>query len=190
VWPEVGPRLGRNRLRNLVSRLRVSVGDLLVRQDEMVMLSPGCELDSERFETSAQEALRLFASGDRRQAAIIARATLERYRGDLLPDDAYEEWSQAPRDRLRAYRLELLDLLAEAAERDGETDEAIRLLTRAVEAGPCDESRYLRLAGLLASQGRVGSALVTLDRGEAALAAARVASSPELERMRRRLRPV
>jgi DNA-binding SARP family transcriptional activator len=101
---------------------------------------------------------------------MLARAATDRYPGDLLPDDRYEPWAAEPRERLRLRYLELLDLLAAQAEASGEADEAARLLQRAIGSEPYDEERYLRLATLLAGQGRSGSARAVLRRARAALA--------------------
>ena len=49
-------------------------------------------------------------------------------------------------------------------------DEAIRLLRRATECEPQDEDRYVRMAQMLASQGRTGSARTTLQRARTSLA--------------------
>lgn len=46
-------------------------------------------------------------------------------------------------ERLRARALALLDLLTDRAEAEGELDEAVRLLERAIETD--DESRYVAL---------------------------------------------
>jgi DNA-binding SARP family transcriptional activator len=65
------------------------------------------------------------------------------------------------RERLRSQYLELLDLLIAESERRDDIDEAVRLLQRAIATEPHDEARYLRLAQLLSTQGRAGSALAT-----------------------------
>jgi DNA-binding SARP family transcriptional activator len=77
------------------------------------------------------------------------------------------EWADRFLDALSL--LELLDLLALRAQAAGEVDEAARLVQRAIDAEPYDEERYVRLAGLFTSQGRVGSARAVLRRARAML---------------------
>lgn len=183
LWPEAPRDVGRARLRNLRSRLRTAAGDVLVRDEEVIALAAGCEVDAEDFEREARAAISCGAAGEATRAASLARSALERYRGDLLPDDRYEEWAASRRERLRLLRLELLDLLAADAEHTGEIDEAARLLTRAIDAEPRDELRYCALARLLVSQGRTGSARGILEQARAALAAEGIPASPALERL-------
>ena len=115
------------------------------------------------------------------------RSALERYRGELLPDDRHEAWGAAARERLAAWHLEVLDLLASEAESSSEVDEAVRLLQRGIDAEPYDEQRYLHLARLLASQGRAGSALGVLRRARAALDELDLDVSAPLEDLERAL---
>jgi DNA-binding SARP family transcriptional activator/ATP/maltotriose-dependent transcriptional regulator MalT len=163
LWPQVEPASGRKRLRNVLNRLRDAAGDLVIRDGDALALAPGLETDADEFERAAAHAL---ASPHDDGAA---GAALARYGGELLPDDRYEPWSAEPRERLARRQLALLDLLADRAEAEGEVDEALRLLERAIEADRLDESRYLRAAALLLTQGRRGRALEVLRTAAAAL---------------------
>ena len=150
LWPEGDRAAGRNRLRNLLSRLRTAAGDLLVRDGETIILAAQAELDVQRFENQARAALAAGSAGDYRRVVVLGTLALESYGGELLPDDRYETWVVEPREHLRTLYLELLDLLAQAAAQRDEADEAARLLERAINAEPHDEQRYpdhARLAG-------------------------------------------
>jgi DNA-binding SARP family transcriptional activator len=166
LWPGVDAASGRKRLRNVLNRLRESSGDLVVREGETLALAASVEVDAILFE---REALAAIGGGGGAIAAERARAALALYRGDLLPDDRYEDWAAEPRERLRARALALLDLLVDEAEQDGEIDEALRLLERAIAADRLDESRHLRSARLLLRQGKRGRALDVLRAAAAAL---------------------
>jgi ATP/maltotriose-dependent transcriptional regulator MalT len=187
LWPRAQASAVGNRLRNLLSRLRSGVGEVLVREGEHIALAPGSDIDAVRFEVQGLEALALHAGGEGGRAASLARAALARYRVDLLPGDRYAPWAEAPRERLRALALELLDVAIDDAERREEIDEAVRLLQRAINAEPHDIARYVRLARLLASQGRAGSARATLQRARAALDELGVVPPAELEALERGL---
>ncbi len=180
LWPDSSLEIGRSRLRNLLSRLRGASGEILERDGEMIRLPRGHEIDADRFQQQANAARVARSAGDERHAAALARSALARYRGDLLPDDRYEDWTAVARERLRSIYLDLLDLLAGAAEREADFDETIRMIERAIEVEPYDEQRYVRLARQLWSQGRAGSALAALGRARAALTELGLEVSAEL----------
>lgn len=165
LWPGVEPVSGRKRLRNVLNRLRESAGDVVVRDGPSLSLAAQAELDAAQFEQAAERAL-----GDTGpEAEGRARAALARYTGDLLPDDRYEDWAAAPRERLRSLALKLVDRLAAAAERDGELDDALAFLERGIALDGLDEARFLRAARVLLAQGRRGRALDVLRRSAGAL---------------------
>jgi DNA-binding SARP family transcriptional activator len=159
LWPGVEQATGRQRLRNLLNRLRTSCGELVQREGETLVLGPS-DVDARGFERAAAEAAA--AQGTARPG--LARTALARYTGELLPGDRYEPWATGPRERLRRRYLELLDLLADDAVERGDVDEAIRLLDQAQSAEPLDEERYVRAAELLLFQGRRGSAQALVER--------------------------
>jgi DNA-binding SARP family transcriptional activator len=161
LWPEVEPSSGRKRLRNVLNRLRSAGPALVARQGEVLVLADA-EVDADVFEDEARAVL------DHRDTAI-AGLVLSRYRGTLLPDDRYEEWAAAPRERVERTFVALLDAAAGAAEARGSVDEALRYLDRAMDLDQYDEDRYLRAARLLLGQGRRGAALRLLQRAERAL---------------------
>jgi len=100
--------------------------------------------------------------------ALIERP-LAHYRGDLLPDDPYETWAEAARERLRRHALALLDLCAASAASAGDLDEAVRCLERAIEMAPDEEERYLGAARHLLTQGRRGAARAMAARARQVL---------------------
>jgi DNA-binding SARP family transcriptional activator len=162
LWPEVEPDSGRKRLRNTLNRLRAVAPELVAREGDSLVLGPA-EVDAQVFQAEVQAALE-------RADTRSGRLAMARYRGALLPDDRYEDWAAAPRERLERLFLALVDAAASGAERAGEVDEALRCMERAIEIDPYDEHRYLRAARLLAVQGRRGAALAMLKRAERALA--------------------
>ncbi len=166
LWAGVEPASGRKRLRNVLNRLREAVGDLVVREGDALVLVDETVVDAALFERRAHEA---FAEPGTAGSIDRARAALGLYAGDALPDERYEDWAVEPRERLRTRALELLDLLAAGAVRDGDLDEALRLLERAVEIDRLDERRYVHSAELLLRQGRRGRALDVLRTSASAL---------------------
>ncbi len=163
LWPQTDPEISANRLRTVLSRLKDAAGEVVIREDRDLRLGPAVQADVQAFEHDARRARSLAAEGSR-EAVSAARAALSRYRGDLLPDDAYEPWAELPRERLRRQALVLLDLCAACAAEVGDLDEAVRCLERATELVPDEEDRYLTAARHLLAQGRRGAARTMLQR--------------------------
>lgn len=168
LWPEVDPDVGANRLRTVLNRLRESVGELVIRDERALRLLPHVHTDARRFEESARRA-EVLAATRSPEALSVARSALAIYRGDLLPDDAYEPWATMPRERLRRHALSLLDLCTDAAAAIGDLDEAVRCLVRATDLAPYEEERYLAAARHLLAQGRRGAARAYVDRARSVL---------------------
>ena len=115
LWPQLGVDAAASNLHKAASYARRAVGDrgAVVLRGGLVELAPAAEVatDVERFEGGDDSA----------------------YGGELLPDDAYEQWTLGPRARLRERRLALMrsegrwdDLLCE----DPADEEAHRALMR------------------------------------------------------------
>lgn len=105
LWPESSFDSVQNRLHKAAHFLRRATGlaDSVVLSDATVALLPNAlvEIDVSAFERLAQDGL---IGGDARE---IDRA-IAVYRGDLLPDDPYEDWLEYDRQRLRSRVRELL----------------------------------------------------------------------------------
>jgi two-component SAPR family response regulator len=143
-------------LRNVLNRLHTVAPDLARREGDVLVLGEA-EVDAQIFERQARQVL------DRQETAAY-RLTLARYRGELLPDDRYEPWASAPRERLERLLVNLLDSATRAAQASGQIDEALRYIERALSVDPYDEERYMRAARLLLDQGRRAAALTVLTR--------------------------
>ncbi|GEM_PF-2248971 len=187
LWPGASPERGRRRLRNVLARLARSAGPLVERRGECLALAEGVGLDAAMFETSARQALSLFANqGKYHEAAGAARAAEALYTGDLLPTDPYEGWADEPRQRLARLRLRLLEAWASAA-RDIDPDAAEQCLRLAVMADPADEAHYLMLADLLYDRGRRGAALEVLAEASSWAAGMGFDVSPAVAKAIRRM---
>ena len=82
-------------------------------------------LDVEAFEAACRRARETRAPGDYRSADQL-------YRGDLLPEDQFEAWAEAPRDALRERRLGLLIEYAEVLSSGASTPRSPRSQARAL----------------------------------------------------------
>jgi tetratricopeptide (TPR) repeat protein len=87
------------------------------------------------------------------------RQAMSLYRGELLPDDLYEEWAEVPRRELHIELLSALEDLAGLLEARGELDGAIAVVRQLVAAEPLREESHVALMRLYALAGRRGEAL-------------------------------
>ncbi|MFL5824943.1 MAG: ATP-binding protein [Thermoleophilaceae bacterium] len=128
LWPHLEVEAGAANLRKAAHYARQALGspEAAVLRGGQVALFPAqpVETDAGHFEARADAAL---AGGDGPACAAAAAA----YSGDLLPEALYEEWTQAPRERLRSRYVELL-------RRSGQWE-------RLVEVEPTDEPAYREL---------------------------------------------
>ena len=90
LWPNLSPDAAASNLHKAASYTRRALGDrgAIVLRGGVVELAPGAEVitDVERFE----------------------RGDVDAYRGDLLPDEPYVEWTLGPRAALRERRLAVM----------------------------------------------------------------------------------
>jgi ATP/maltotriose-dependent transcriptional regulator MalT/DNA-binding SARP family transcriptional activator len=169
LWPDTGRDAGRNRLRTVLSRQRGEAGEVVVREGDSLLLAPEVRVDLALFKDEAARAL-AFGLGEPALAVAVARGAIARYRGDVLPDDPYEDWAVTPRNQARRIMLDLLDLCADAAAARGDLDETRRVIELTIDLAPYDDARYLKAAIALLEQGRRGAALTVVRRARAALA--------------------
>jgi len=179
LWPDTDRDHGRNRLRTVLNRQRAEAGEVIVREGDSLLLAPEVRVDLALFRAEAGRAL-AFGAAEPALAVAVARGAIARYRGDVLPDDPYEDWAQSPRDQARRQMLQLLDLCADAAAARGDLDETRRVIELTIDLAPYDDARYLKAATALLEQGRRGAALTVVRRARAALAELGLAPPPTL----------
>jgi DNA-binding SARP family transcriptional activator/tetratricopeptide (TPR) repeat protein len=128
LWPHLEVEAGAANLRKAAHHARQALAspDAVVLRGGQVALFPSRPVatDVGQFEAQSRAAL---AAGDGAACAAAASA----YTGELLPEALYEEWTQAPRERLRSEYVELL-------RRSGQWE-------RLVEVEPTDEPAYREL---------------------------------------------
>ena len=144
LWPELSLRAAAPRLHKATHMARRALGDqtAVATSEGTLALWPSAEVivDVERFESLAMDVRTM--SGD-----VAVAEALEVYRGDLLPDDLYEPWTDVARQRLRERHRELLRVAErwDALLAIDATDETahLALAQLAVDAG----DRVARCAG-------------------------------------------
>lgn len=143
LWPQLAESersgQGRQRLRNVLARVRGAAGPLVVRDGDVLALADGAHTDVHRF----LDAL----AADPAEAARL-------WRGDPSSGAAPETLVEPLR---RAY-LGAISGLADRAAAAGDVDECVRWLLRAADASPRDPAWLIRAVRALSATGRLGSA--------------------------------
>ena len=173
LWPELDLASATNQLykaihlarRALEPNLAPRTGSrFLVTEGSLVQLrAPGrLWIDAEVFEQQAAEAIR-------RKDIQLGEAAVALYGDDLLPEDFYEEWASARRDRLRLLHERLLAFLAEQHALARRYDRSIELLQCLVTRDPSNEDAHRSLMQLYAETGVPHQALEQYRECRAAL---------------------
>ena len=152
LWPDdpEPSRLGA-RLSVQLSTVRRILGGGVIADRDAVRLDPDtASIDLAQFQAA-------IAAGRLREAVAM-------YRGPFLPEDLYEPWAEAPRDRSRAsYAAALSSLATDAADRR-DHDAVIELAQRLLEADPYNSDAHRRLIEALDRSGHHGAAQQARDR--------------------------
>jgi predicted ATPase/DNA-binding SARP family transcriptional activator len=170
LWPDRDGASATNNLHQalyVARRALAGTPEALCRlRDDVVLLSDGPMpwLDTDAFEAACRRAHQTRNSEDYRAAA-------ELYRGDLLPEDRFEDWSDGPREALRERHLGLLAEYADALSDRAEHTQAVDIASAVTSADPFHEGAHRTLMAALAASGRRYEALAVFDRLREALAA-------------------
>jgi DNA-binding SARP family transcriptional activator len=156
LWEDgASPDRARARLRNVVARARTSLGPLVVRDGDLLLLDPAISVDADRFENAARAALATTTDDHALEHTVAASL---QYAGDLLPGDPYADWAVFRREQLRTRYLALCDRGADLAVAAGLTDLAVDLLEAAMRHDRYDDQRADRAAEILTAAGRDAAA--------------------------------
>lgn len=140
-----------------------------------------CWVDAWRFEERAAHVDQLDA---------VSKAW-DLYGGTFLPEDEGEPWSVPARERLRGKFIHLLATHGRSLEGDGDTDEAIRLYARGVDADPIVEVFHQGLMRCYQRLGRHTEAISAYRRLRQTLSVVlSVSPSPESQALYRTIMEV
>ena len=148
-FPGATPTVGRQRLRQVLMRLRTAAGDVVIREGDILQLVPAW-VDEREFLAIGNRVRG--ATGTR--AVQLAYAALALSTGPFLPSDPYAAWAEEPRAQVRYRHLALLDLVARDAAARNSHQEALTALEAALEEDPDNEQRRRARAEQLKALGR------------------------------------
>jgi predicted ATPase/DNA-binding SARP family transcriptional activator len=166
LWSELDPVAAANNLRVTLHHARQGLraagaapAAFLTRDGDAISLGPAerVRVDVDGFEAALRQA---WQSSD----PMASHIALDAYRGDLLPEDLYEDWADGRRTAMRASYPTLLRRLAQLHEQRGNLDQAVAALQLLVAAEPLDEHAHTALMRLFAETGRQHHALEQYDQ--------------------------
>src|SRR5579862_2209621 len=152
-FPDAPPAAGRQRLRQVLTRLRAAAGPVVVRDGDQLRLVSAW-VDVREF-LAATDRVRS-ARGPR--AVQLAYAALALHDGPLLPTDPYAGWAEEIREQVEYRQLATLDLIAADAIARGSHREALTALENAEQHGPGNSDREARIAQELQELGHARAA--------------------------------
>jgi DNA-binding SARP family transcriptional activator len=127
----------RQRLRQVLTRLRAAAGELVVRDGDLLRLVRSW-VDMQEFLAIANRARAVSEP----RSVQLAYAALALWSGPLLAADPYAAWAEEIRAEVEYRHLALLDQIATAASARGSHQEALTALESAMAADP-DDDRYV-----------------------------------------------
>jgi DNA-binding SARP family transcriptional activator len=152
LWPDTDPETAARLLHVAISSLRTALepgtprgGAGLIRREGdayRLGLPPGSEIDLVAFEATLRQAGLDQAQGNLEAAADALRSALERYRGELLPEDGPAEWVIETRDRARLAAVGAARTLAELRSRGNDHAGAILACLRGLAVDRFDDGLW------------------------------------------------
>jgi len=170
LWPAGPPAKPKENVASLVSRLRRIVGRDRIegsRAGYRLVLSDGVRIDLRDAEAAVVEAEAQLASEAFAAACTAAREGLAILdAGELLEDDPYAQWAEAPRRRAETLQRRARRVLWTAALEMDDPRSAAEAAAAAVESDPFDEEAHRALMRADHRRGDRGAALVDYKRLE------------------------
>jgi DNA-binding SARP family transcriptional activator len=166
LWPVRSPADPSANLTVLVNRARRALGDpavIVTGPGGYSFATEGCRVDATEFLTGVAAGRDHLVAGRAWAALEVLRAALDRWGGEPLPEDAYEDWAQEYRTRLSLAYVDALENAASAALVARKPRQAVLFAELAVRREPLREAAHLLLVRALAAAGDTAGALVAFD---------------------------
>ena len=169
LWPGLEPAAADHNLRQNLHYLREAFAaqsltlPVVTAARSTFALSEEARVDVEAFRDCAQTARRARTDPDLYERALAI------YRGDLAPEDIYDDWAQPCREELKALRRQLLLELAQLHRLRGRSEAAAERLEELVRLDPLDEEGHRALMRVYAESGNRQRAVRQYDKCRGAL---------------------
>jgi DNA-binding SARP family transcriptional activator len=156
LWPGADPDTSRPNLRKALhfANLALQGTGAIAAADGWAALDPArIDVDLDRL-NAALDVLASPADGGDGTLDHAMATVLDLGSSDLLPDDGFEDWLAAPRERLRARWQRVALGAARRAQVDGRGDAALELVGQLLERDPTDEAAHRIAIQVYAAEGR------------------------------------
>jgi len=160
LWPDQSAAAASNNLYRTLHALRHTLDTFLGpgSADAIIAFEEGVLTLNESVWVDAVEFERLCATASQSPTTNLPQA-LALYRGDLLPDDLYADWTLVPRESLRRLHREASLTLANHHIESRDYAAVVALLAPLIERDPADEPVHRHLMRAHALAGRRHDAL-------------------------------
>ncbi len=139
---------------------------VLLEHDTLMLVPESIRIDADVFESFTKQLQAKVRSRSGKESGGQTGALLDEfdavltlYKGDYLPEDLYEDWTQRRRDRLRRIHSWLLENAAELALTIGKGVPASEYLLDLLERNTADEQTHRQLMLVYARMGRRSDAI-------------------------------
>ena len=185
LWPGYSDESARNNLRQSLHQLRQALHDgetkswlLLTRQTVQINPDAPIRVDVTTFTQLLAACATHTHATVANCAACLARLhqAVDLYRGDFLSgftvDDSapFEEWRRITQEQLHIQMLDVLQLLANAAESSGDAESALHIAHRQLALEPWLEAAHRQIMRIQAQRGQRTAALAQYQRCRQVLA--------------------
>ncbi len=152
-WPDVTAESARNCLNVTIHQIRetfchfIKPEKIILFTKECYQLNPNITvwLDVDSFRKQWREGLTLEEAGDLERALIAYNSAISLYKGDLLEDFMYEEWTDLERENLKETFLLMLNKISHHYSINGKPEIAISICTQILNTDQCREDVHRRL---------------------------------------------
>jgi DNA-binding SARP family transcriptional activator len=152
LWADSGETAARNNMRQLLRRLRLSAGEVVLGEDQ-IELRPEIEVDVQRLSSMQNPSLEMLGHEDE---------LLQGLEYDDAPD--FDEWLLGVREELQGLRSRAAQAQADQLEKTGHLQQALEFAQVRVKLEPFAEQGCRQMARLQYLLGDRGSAINTLER--------------------------
>ncbi|MCP3062599.1 AAA family ATPase [Myxococcus sp. K38C18041901] len=155
LWAESSEATARNNMRQLLRRLRLSVGAELVQGSDVLSLVEGVTIDAAELQAHV-------LAGRHAQALALEGVLLGALEFDDCPE--FQSWLESARERLDKLRRRAASAESEAKERAGDLSGALVLAEKLLAMDPYSEEAWRRLMRLHYIAGDRMAALNAFER--------------------------
>lgn len=157
LWPDSGETAARNNMRQLLRRLRVAAGKVVLGED-LIELHSEVDVDVQHLSSLQNPSLELL----KRDEELLAGLEY-----DDAPD--FDEWLLGVREELKSQRSRAAQVEADRLEKSGQLKRALEFVLFRIKLEVLSEEAYRQVARLHYLLADRGAALATLERCQTVL---------------------